>query len=111
MPASETSMRWVCVFCGSRTGERPEYAAADEFFEMLTWAQLRIHAKPIALLNTLGFFEPLLAWLDHTVERGFVKPAHRRLLLVADGVNPLLEQLRAYRPPPIPVDKVQPRDR
>ena len=87
------------------------YGTADEFFEMLTWAQLRIHAKPIALLNTLGFFDPLLAWLDHTVERGFVKPAHRRLLLVADGVEPLLEQLRAYRPPPIPADKVQPRDR
>src|SRR5438132_6218646 len=47
------------------------YGTADELFEMLTWAQLRIHGKPIALLNTLGFFDPLLAWLDHTVERGF----------------------------------------
>jgi uncharacterized protein (TIGR00730 family) len=87
------------------------YGTADELFEMLTWAQLRIHAKPTALLNTLGFFDPLLAWLDATVADGFVKPAHRNLLLVADKVDDLLAQLRDYRPPLLPTDKVQPSDR
>jgi len=84
------------------------YGTADELFEILTWAQLRIHAKPIGLLNTLGFFTPLLAWLDHTVKEGFVKPIHRKLLLVADTPDSLLDQLLAHvssdsssQPPPL----------
>jgi uncharacterized protein (TIGR00730 family) len=81
------------------------YGTADELFEILTWAQLRIHAKPIALLNTRGFFNPLLAWLDHTVDEGFVKPIHRRLLLVAETVEPLLDTILSYKPGELP-DKV-----
>src|SRR5207249_437666 len=43
------------------------FGTGDEFFEILTWAQLEIHHKPLALLNTAGYFDGLLAWLDHTV--------------------------------------------
>ena len=71
------------------------YGTGDELFEILTLAQLGIHAKPIALLNTAGFFDPLLAWLDHTVREGFLKERHRQLLRVADEPEGLLDQLRA----------------
>jgi hypothetical protein len=69
------------------------YGTADEFFEMLTWAQLGIHSKPIGLLNTAGFFDPLLAWVDHTVREGFLKERHRLLLRVAAEPEELLNGL------------------
>ena len=69
------------------------YGTGDELFEMLTWAQLGIHTKPVGLLNTAGFFDPLLAWLARTVADGFVKEKHRGLLRVADEPGRLLEVL------------------
>jgi uncharacterized protein (TIGR00730 family) len=69
------------------------YGTGDELFEMLTWAQLGIHRKPIGLLNTAGFFDPLLAWIDQTVREGFLKPKHRELLKVAETPERLLEVL------------------
>ncbi len=57
----------------------------DEFVEMTTWAQLGIHDKPILLVNLEGFFTPLLAYLRHASEQGFIAPRHLRLFtLVAD---------------------------
>lgn len=76
------------------------YGTADEFFEILTWAQLGLHAKPIGLLNTAGFFDPLLAWVDRAVEEGFLRPEHRDLLHVADQPGALLDLLQAARPTP-----------
>jgi uncharacterized protein (TIGR00730 family) len=69
------------------------YGTADEFFEMLTWAQLGIHHKPIGLLNTADFFGPLLAWIDRSVADGFIKPAHRQSLRVDTDLERLLESL------------------
>ena len=87
------------------------YGTCDELFEIITWAQLGIHRKPVALLNVNGFFTPLLAWLDHIVEEGLLKPKHRELLLVADSVGELLDRLASYVPPP-PVTKwVEPGER
>ena len=60
---------------------------------------LGIHAKPVAVLNVHGFFTPLLAWLDHVVAEGLLKPKHRALLLVADTVPALLDALAAWTPP------------
>jgi uncharacterized protein (TIGR00730 family) len=74
------------------------FGTGDEMFEILTWAQLGLHAKPVGLLNTAGFFDPLLAWLDHAVREDFLKPKHRRLLLVADTPGRLLDLLLHYRP-------------
>src|SRR5262245_16752506 len=76
------------------------FGTADELFEILTWAQLGLHAKPVALLNTAGFFDPWLAWLDRAVADGFLRPAHRRLLRVADEPEQLLELLTDFRPEP-----------
>ncbi len=74
------------------------FGTGDELFEILTWAQLGLHGKPIGLLNAAGFFDPLLAWIDRAVEEAFLKPQHRDLLLVADEPGRLLDLL--LNPPP-----------
>ncbi len=66
------------------------FGTCDELFEILTWAQLGIHHNPIGILNTAGFFDPLLAWIDQMIEQGFVKPKFRQLLLVATKPDELL---------------------
>jgi len=72
------------------------YGTADELFEILTWAQLGLHAKPIGLLNVAGYFDPLLRWLERMVQEGFLKPKHFRLLQVADQAEQLLNMLINY---------------
>jgi uncharacterized protein (TIGR00730 family) len=67
------------------------FGTADELFEVLTWRQLGIHAKPIGILNVAGFFDPLLAWLDQTVREGFLLKDHRRLVQEADEPERLLD--------------------
>jgi uncharacterized protein (TIGR00730 family) len=69
------------------------FGTADELFEILTWAQLHYHAKPVGLLNLNGFFDSLLAWLDRAVQDGFLKPKHCRLLIEAREPEELLERL------------------
>ncbi len=71
----------------------------EELFEAWTWAVLGIHAKPIALLNVGGFFDPLLAMLDQMTEQGFLRDAHRRMLVVDDAPERLLDRLASYEPP------------
>lgn len=72
----------------------------EELFEILTWSQLGLHAKPIGLLDVDGYFSPLIRFLDHTVEEGFVAPAHRELLVHDDDGERLLRRLRDFEPPP-----------
>ena len=75
------------------------FGTLDELFEIVTWAQLHIHAKPVGLLNVQGFFDPLLAMVRHMSEAGFVKPQYLGLLHVgADGPG-LLRAMRAYAAP------------
>jgi uncharacterized protein (TIGR00730 family) len=71
----------------------------EEFFEVLTWAQLGMHTKACGLLNLDGFYDQLLAFLDHSVEDGFIKPVHRAKILVADNPKDLLERLRPHQSP------------
>lgn len=59
------------------------YGTMDEFIEIVTWAQLRIHAKPCVLVNIGGFYDGLLAFLDTCVREGFIKPENRTLVQVA----------------------------
>ncbi len=75
------------------------YGTFEEFFEVLAWSQLGWHAKPFGLLNIAGFYAPLLKFLDHTREEGFIRPAHRELVLVADDAEQMLAQLKNFRPP------------
>ncbi len=75
------------------------YGTCDELFEILTWAQLRLHVKPVGLLNVGGFFDPLLSWADHMLAEGFLKAKHRSLLLTASEPDEMLDKLASYRPP------------
>ncbi len=67
------------------------FGTCDELFEILTWAQLGIHHKPIGILNTDGFFNPLLAWIDQMIDQGFVKQRFKELLLVAEKPDELMK--------------------
>ena len=67
------------------------YGTLDEFFEVVTWAQLSIHAKPCVLINTDGYFNFLLRFLDHAVNEEFVKPDNRRLVHVAGNAAEALD--------------------
>ncbi|MFZ1468255.1 MAG: TIGR00730 family Rossman fold protein [Paracoccaceae bacterium] len=67
----------------------------DEFFEVLTWAQIGLHKKPIILLNSDGCWTPLVALIDHIVAQGFAAPSLKTLFSVADDVPDLTAQLKA----------------
>jgi uncharacterized protein (TIGR00730 family) len=71
----------------------------EEMFEILTWAQLGIHAKPCALLDVANYFEPLLHFLDRVVEQRFLRPEHRGQLLVDTDAERLLSAMGRYRSP------------
>jgi len=71
----------------------------DEFFEVVTWAQLGIHVKPCGFLNVEGYYDRLTAFLDHAVAEGFVKGDHREMIIVEERPEELLERFRAYRSP------------
>lgn len=73
----------------------------EELFEVWTWAQLGYHKKPCALLNVAGFYDKLAGFLDDVVERGFVKPIHRAMLIVKDEPAALIDAIRAYEPPKV----------
>ncbi len=74
------------------------YGTLDELFEVLTWNQLGIINKPIGLLNLDGFFNPLLQLLDHSVDEMFLRPEHRKMLLVGDDFVQLMHDLEEYNP-------------
>ncbi len=63
----------------------------EEFFEVLSWAQLGIHEKPCGLLNVAGYYDPLIQFLDHAVTEDFIKPKHRALLIVESESARLLD--------------------
>jgi len=67
----------------------------DEFFEVLTWRQLGLHQKPIVLLNTEGYWQPLRALIDHMIAQGFADPSLGSFLSVADTPEAALPTLRA----------------
>ncbi|MGR9072047.1 MAG: LOG family protein [Gammaproteobacteria bacterium] len=71
----------------------------EEIFEIWTWAQLGFHGKPCGLLNVEGYYDPLIAFLDHVAVEGFVKPEHRGMMLVESDTEALLDRFSAYRSP------------
>jgi uncharacterized protein (TIGR00730 family) len=78
------------------------FGTFEELLEMVTWAQLGIHRKPIGLLNVAGYYDSLIALVDHAVREGFVPPGNRGLILVDGEPGPLLERLSAYQSPARP---------
>ena len=77
------------------------WGTLEEFFEVLTWAQLGLHRKPCGLLNVQGYFDRLLAFLDHTIDEGFVRPQNAELIVVARAPGELLDRLESPLPPPV----------
>ena len=69
------------------------YGTFEELFEVITWAQLGMHRKPIGLLNVAGYFDALKALVDQAIAEGFIRAEHRRLLTIADDPSTLLQTL------------------
>ena len=76
------------------------WGTMEEVFEMLTWAQLGLHTKPVGLLNTNGYYNALIALCDHMVAEGFLPASVRKMLLSSDNAEELLAMMEAY----VPVD-------
>jgi len=75
------------------------YGTLEEFFEMLTWAQLGLHKKPIAILNIDGFYDELLSLIQTMVDKGFLKEINQQMLLVSDNIDELLNKMADYKAP------------
>jgi len=74
----------------------------EELFEIWTWAQLGMHAKPVGVLNVAGYYDALITFVDHATQEGFMKPAQRALLIVESDPAVLLERLAAHKAAPGP---------
>lgn len=75
------------------------FGTLEELFETITWTQLGIHRKPIGLLNVAGFFDPLLAMVEHSIAQGFVRPQYRGVLVAENDPTALLDRLATHQPP------------
>ena len=71
----------------------------EELFEVYTWTQLGLHSKPLGLLDVRGYYDKLVAFLDHTVEERFMTVEHREMLVVEERAEALLEAFRRWRAP------------
>ena len=76
------------------------FGTLDEFFEVLTWSQLGFHGKPCALLNVAGYYDRMLAMLDHAVTERLLRPAHRELVIADTDSLRLLQRISAFSPAP-----------
>jgi uncharacterized protein (TIGR00730 family) len=81
----------------------------EELFEVYTWNQLGLHAKPLGLFNVRGYYDGLARFLDHAVTERFVTPQHRAMLLVAEELDALLDGLQGWQAPRQPkwIDRAQ----
>jgi uncharacterized protein (TIGR00730 family) len=77
------------------------WGTLEEFFEVLTWGQLGLHQKPCGLLNVNGYFDGLLAFVNETVSRGFVRKEYLEMIVVETMPAPLIDRLAAYLPPSV----------
>lgn len=77
------------------------FGTLEELFEMLTWAQLGLHKKPIAILNVNGFYDALITLLQTMTEKGLLKEVNREMLLVSDNIDDLLNQMKNYVAPTV----------
>jgi len=77
------------------------FGTLEELFEMLTWAQLGLHKKPIAILNINGFYDSLIELTKTMVEKGLLKDVNQQMLLVSDNIDDLLDQMKNYVAPAV----------
>jgi uncharacterized protein (TIGR00730 family) len=74
------------------------FGTFEELFEIITWAQLGIHQKPIGLLNVNGYFDPLLLMISRAVEDEFIRPQYNQLIVIANEIPELLDLLSRFEP-------------
>ena len=77
------------------------FGTLEEFFEMLTWGQLGLHKKPVALLDIDGFYKPLNMLVQTMVDKGFLKEVNQQMLLFSEDINDLLDKIRNYVAPDV----------
>lgn len=77
------------------------FGTLEEFFEMLTWAQLGLHKKPIAILNIDGFYDALKVLIQVMVDKGFLKAVNQEILLVSDNIEDLITKMSEYTAPEV----------
>jgi len=77
------------------------FGTFEEFCEIVTWAQLGLHAKPVGLLNVDSYFDPLIAQFDRAVTEEFAYPENRALILHETNPDRLLDLMEAYNPPKV----------
>ena len=77
------------------------FGTLEELFEMLTWAQLGLHKKPIGILNIAGFYDALSALIQTMTDLGFLKESNRKMLLISDDIEDLLSQMKNYVAPEV----------
>ncbi len=75
------------------------FGTMEEFFETLTWAQIGLHRKPIGLLNTAGYYAPLLQWISHALQEGFLYPEHLELFAEDEDPEQLMIKLTRFKIP------------
>jgi uncharacterized protein (TIGR00730 family) len=77
------------------------FGTMEEFFEMLTWAQLGLHKKPVAILNVNGFYDALVTFIANMVNKGLLKQINRDMLIVSNDVEELLTLMESYKAPEV----------
>ena len=77
------------------------FGTLEEFFEMLTWAQLGLHKKPIGILNINGFYDSLIGFVRNMVVKGFLKEVNEKMILVSEDIEDLLELMENYEAPTV----------
>lgn len=77
------------------------FGTMEEFFEMLTWAQLGLHKKPIGILNVNGFYDDLLVLVQKMVDKGFLKKINQQMLQVSNSIDDLLQMMKNYKAPEV----------
>ncbi len=75
------------------------FGTLDECFEMITWAQLGIHQKPVAFLNVKGFYDPLMNMVNHMTTQGFLKAVHRDMLIISSCMEDILQKMKKFSAP------------
>jgi len=78
------------------------FGTMEELFEMITWAQLGLHQKPVGLLNINGFYDHLIAFVQNMVDVGLLNTQNRDMLLVSDNMENLLQKMDSYVAPDVP---------
>ncbi|KAF7818835.1 cytokinin riboside 5'-monophosphate phosphoribohydrolase LOG7 [Senna tora] len=94
MNPSAIQLYYITIFCSGSRG----YGTLEELLEVITWAQLGIHRKPVGLLNVDGYYNSLLSFIDKAVDEGFISCTARRIIVSAPTPKDLIRELEEHVP-------------